>query len=156
MKKNLNKWINESFKCKTRQGSNKSNHYEIRWKFERIHICRNQEIIIITYWKKNISSTKFLNKLLSRHSSLLIIHGQLIKYSLKIKEAIRKGILRNFAKFTGKHLCLRPTTLSKKSLWHGCFPVNFTKFPRTPFLQNTSQRLLLKSLWRMDILFSLH
>ena len=76
---------------------------------------------------------------------------------------VRKGILRNFAKFTGKHLCqslffnqtaglrpatllkkrLWPATLLKKRLWHRCFPVNFIKFLRTPFLQNTSGRLLL-------------
>ena len=67
----------------------------------------------------------------------------------------KKGLVRNFAKFTGKHLCqrlffnkvtgLRPVTLLKKSLWHRCFPVNFTKFLRTAFLQNTSRRLLLNS-----------
>ena len=38
---------------------------------------------------------------------------------------------------------LRPATLLKKKLWHRCFPVNFVKFPRTPFLQNISERLLL-------------
>ena len=64
-----------------------------------------------------------------------------------------KGVLRNFTKFRGKHLCqslifnkvagLRPTTLLKKRLWHRCFPVNFVKFLRTTFLQNTSRRLLL-------------
>ena len=32
----------------------------------------------------------------------------------------------------------RLATLLKKSLWHRCFPVNFAKFLRTPFLQNTS------------------
>ena len=62
------------------------------------------------------------------------------------------GVLRNFTKFTGKHLCQRllfkktpetPETLLKKSLWHRRFPVNFAKFLRTPFLQNTSGRLLL-------------
>ena len=31
----------------------------------------------------------------------------------------------------------------KKRLWHRCVPVNFAKFLRTPFLQNTSRRLLL-------------
>ena len=55
----------------------------------------------------------------------------------------KKGVLRNFAKFTGKHLCQslfliklqasRPPTLSKKRLWHRCFPVNFAKFLRSPF-----------------------
>ena len=57
--------------------------------------------------------------------------------------SVKKGVLRNFAKFTGKHLCLRlffnkvaglrPATL-KKSLWHRCFPVNFAKFLGTPFI----------------------
>ena len=32
----------------------------------------------------------------------------------------------------------RPATLLKKRLWHRCFPVNFAKFLRIPFLQNTS------------------
>ena len=36
-----------------------------------------------------------------------------------------------------------PATLLKKILWHRCFPTNFVKFLRTPFLQNTSGRLLL-------------
>ena len=35
-------------------------------------------------------------------------------------------------------------TLLKKRLWHRCFPVNFVKLLRTPFLQNTSGRLLLR------------
>ena len=43
----------------------------------------------------------------------------------------KKGVLKNVAKFTGKHLCqsllfnkvavLMPTTLLKKRLWHRCF-----------------------------------
>ena len=57
----------------------------------------------------------------------------------------RKGVLKNFAKFTGKHLCqslffnkvtgLRPATLLKKRLWHRRFLANFARFPRTPFSQ---------------------
>ena len=38
---------------------------------------------------------------------------------------------------------LRPATLLKKRLWHRCFPMNFAKFLRTIFLQNTSGQLLL-------------
>ena len=38
----------------------------------------------------------------------------------------------------------RPATLFKKRLWRKCFPVNFAKFLRTTFLQNTSGRLTLK------------
>ena len=36
-----------------------------------------------------------------------------------------------------------PATLLKKILWHRCFPVNFAKFLRSSFSQNTSGRLLL-------------
>ena len=32
-------------------------------------------------------------------------------------------------------LGLRRATLLKKRLWHRCFPVNFAKFLRTPFLK---------------------
>ena len=45
----------------------------------------------------------------------------------------KKGVYRNFAKFTGKHQILWRTFL-KKRLWHGGFPVNFAEFRRTPFL----------------------
>ena len=38
---------------------------------------------------------------------------------------------------------LGPATLLKKRLWYRCFPVNFPKFIRTSFLQNTPGRLLL-------------
>ena len=57
--------------------------------------------------------------------------------------SMKKGVLRIFAKFTGKQLCQslffnkvagpRPATLLKKRLWHRCFPVNFTKFLRSSF-----------------------
>ena len=66
--------------------------------------------------------------------------------------SIKKSILENSAKFSGKHLYqslffnkvkgLSPATLLKKRLWHRCFPVNFVKFLRTAFLENTSQLLL--------------
>ena len=64
--------------------------------------------------------------------------------------SVRIGVLRNFAKFTRKHLCQShffnkvadlQATLLKKWLWHRCFPVNFAEFLRTPFLQNTGRVL---------------
>ena len=66
----------------------------------------------------------------------------------------KEGVFRNFAKFTGKHPCkslflnkvsaLKPATSLKKRLWHKCFPVNFAKFLRTPFLTEHLRRLLLE------------
>ena len=64
------------------------------------------------------------------------------------------------AKFTGKHLCqslllnkvavLRPASLSKKRLWHRCFPVNFAIFLGKRSLQDTSERQRLKRVIRND------
>ena len=62
----------------------------------------------------------------------------------------KKGVLRNFTKFTGKHLCQslffnKVTGLGlKKRFWHRCFPVDFAKFLRIPLVQNFYGRLLLK------------
>ena len=59
----------------------------------------------------------------------------------------KKGILRNFANFTGQHLyqgllfikvaSLRPVTLLKMRLWHRCFPVDFAKFLKNTFCYRT-------------------
>ena len=80
-----------------------------------------------------------------------------------ISEVATGGVLRNFTKLTGKHLCqslwgaqsLRPATLLKKRLWHMCFPVNFAKFLRTPFLQNISGRLLLSFEYKLFEIFAI-
>ena len=55
--------------------------------------------------------------------------------------------LRNFAKFTEKHLCqrlffnkvtgLRAATLLKMSFWHKCFLVILQNFQEHLFLENT-------------------
>ena len=60
----------------------------------------------------------------------------------------KKDVLRNFTKFTGKHLCQslffnKVAGLLKKRLWQRYFPVNFVKFPRTPFLTKHLWWLLL-------------
>ena len=57
----------------------------------------------------------------------------------------KKAVLRNFKKCTGKHLC-QSLFLNKATslrLWHRCFPVNFVKFLRTPFLKEHLWWLLL-------------
>ena len=61
----------------------------------------------------------------------------------------QKGVLKNFAKFTGKHLYqslffnkvvgLRPAALLKRRLWRRCFPVNFAKFLKTPLVAASSK-----------------
>ena len=61
--------------------------------------------------------------------------------------------MRVIQKFTGKHLCqslsfnkvagMRPTSLLKKKLCYGSFPVNFAKFLRTLFIIEHLWSLLL-------------
>ena len=46
----------------------------------------------------------------------------------------KKGVMRNFAEFTRKHLHRNP---------FGVFLVKFAKFVRIPFFQNSTGRLLL-------------
>ena len=47
----------------------------------------------------------------------------------------KKGVLKNFVQFTGKHLC-QSLFFNKEK----CFSVNLAKFLRTPFLRTTSGR----------------
>ena len=79
--------------------------------------------------------------LFQEHQKETKIH-QIIRSSHR-RCSIKKGILNNFTKFTGKHLCqglflhkiagLRPAALLKKRLLHRFFPTNFVKFLRTSF-----------------------
>ena len=73
------------------------------------------------------------------------------------KKSIKKGVLKNFATFTGKDLyqslffskiasCLRPATLLKKRFWNMCSPVSFTKFSRTLFTEHVWWLLLFRFL----------
>ena len=56
--------------------------------------------------------------------------------------------------FRSSHQRCSTATLFKKRLWHRCFSVNFVKFLRKPFSQNTSGRLLLYVLKKILILHS--
>ena len=107
-----------------------------------------------------ISSKRFYHRYLTWFSVRL--WATMIVFAITIQMTItsshqrcsaRESVLRNFAKFRGKHLCQvlffnkvagpNPATLFKKRLWHRCFPLNFAKILRIPFSQNASGRLLL-------------
>ena len=53
---------------------------------------------------------------------------------------MKKVVLTNFSKFTGKHMC---QSLFFKRLYYRFFTVNFPKFVGPLYLQNTVGRLLL-------------
>ena len=60
---------------------------------------------------------------------------------------IIKRVLKNFARFTGKHLhwklFLNKVAILKKRLWHKCFPVDFAQILRTPYSHRSLGRQLL-------------
>ena len=86
----------------------------------------------------------------------LNINKSRVTGSSHLRCSVRKDLLRNFSKLTGKCLCQsiflidlsrpEPATLLKKRFLHRYFPVNFAKFLRTPFLLNTSGQMLLSKL----------
>ena len=98
-----------------------------------------------------------------KHNQALLGLRDLFLTYFAVAATMKKGFLRNFTKFTGKHLCqsiffnkvagLRAATLLKKRPWHRCLPVNFAKFLRTPFLHYTSGRLLVNLLLSADMMF---
>ena len=56
-----------------------------------------------------------------------------------------KKVFLEISQNSQENICARDLKKNlKKNLWHRCFPVNFAKFLRTPFLQSTSGRLLLE------------
>ena len=64
-----------------------------------------------------------------------------------------KGVLKNFANFTGKRLSWSVFLITfvknfvTQRLQHRRFPLKFAKFLRTPILKNIYERLLLYMRW---------
>ena len=91
---------------------------------------------------KKLFDSTFLKKYRNSHRRCRSSHQ---RYS------VRKGVLKNFANFTGKQLCwslflwcCRPPACKFfiKRLQHKYFPVKFAKLLRTPILKNICKRLL--------------
>ena len=95
---------------------------------------------MLTIPMKNTCSDRYCRHIFSR-----------VRSSLRPEVFYKKGALKNIAKFTGKHLCQSLFLHNIPGLRHRCFPVNFAKFLRTPFLQNTTWRLLLKTVNLWDL-----
>ena len=69
----------------------------------------------------------------------------------------QKGVLENFAKFTGKHLLqslffagLGPAILLKIRLWRKCFPVSLTKVFKNTFSYRTPPVAASEFQWTSD------
>ena len=73
------------------------------------------------------------------------------------KVFLGKGVMKIFFKFTGEHPCRSVISIKLQSnfieitLPHGCSPVNSLHIFRTPFLKNTSKRLLPIHTWKLQV-----
>ena len=131
------------------------------------------EIAGLTPILKNICQTLLLHCTHTTHwylSVLLYIQHIFPHHHCYYSEAfvwrcsIKKGVLRNFPKLTGKHLCqslffnkvagLRPASLLKKRRWHRCVLVNFAKHLGTRFFKEHLRWLLLAFDNISDVCFS--
>ena len=85
------------------------------------------------------------------HSALSSRTVETVVRSCSVKKAFLK-ISQNSQENTCDRVSFlikeRVSFLSKKRLWHRCFPANFANFLRTPYLQNTSAQLLLNVIYR--------
>ena len=89
------------------------------------------------------------------------LHNNHLPYIYSKQKQSPGGVLKNFAKFTGKYQCQSLFLIKLQSLgpdikrpWDRCFPVNFAKFLRTSFLTEHLQRLLLSKM-RLALQFSI-
>ena len=69
--------------------------------------------------------------------------------SIRPEVFLRKGVLKTCSKFTGEHPCRSAISIKllcnfiEITLQHGCSPVNLLHIFITPFVKNTSGRMLL-------------
>ena len=134
--------------------------------FVFIHITSVVKALHIFIARKRVSASRSLTELCFHRFLHFAMFSYCCKFSIldaygrstRPEMFCKKGVLGNFAEFTGKRLCLsllfdkfaglRPLTLLKKRFWHGCFPVKFAKFLRTPFLTEHLRWLfLLRESW---------
>ena len=100
-------------------------------KCKKIYICRRP----LKFWLQNIRNYNLQqNRRFLQHTSRIIY---LVRSSHQ-RCSVKKDVLRNFTKLTGKHMCqslffnkvsgLRAATLFKKRFWHRCFRLNLLNF----------------------------
>ena len=144
---------------------------DIHWSFEASSL---KSMLFYLNLKFLFSLKLHFFGLITCHNIIVVVHAWLekqffvhtrntnrrINRSSHQRCSIKKGVLKNFAAFTGTPVPLlffnkvagltatgrTASTLFKKRLWHRCFLANFAKFVRTPFLQNTYGRLFLYKL----------
>ena len=144
-----------SYRCKhvSRYCCNKLLNAQLDNALSLIAILNFNYFSILKFWLSNVVLAYQIRHI-NFAKGLAIIRATLAKVRRSRPDVLhKKGVLKNFTKFTGKHLCQsfffnkvagRPAALLKKRPWHRCFPVNCVKILRTSFLIEKPWWLLLK------------
>ena len=105
-----------------------------------------------------LSTKHFPSALSVSFISFFIKARILLQFLSQASEAVTGGVFQEkvffeISQFSQGSTCARVSLQLKKEALDRCFPANFEKFLRTPFLQNTSWQRLLKC-WPFWICFA--
>ena len=126
----------------------------------RNHSNANNEGVLVLSWIKRVrifQNKKVVHLFIPNSANFLYQTNQWTCYYKLIEAVVRrcsvKKVFLEISQNSQENTCVRvsfliklqaaPATLLKKRLWHRCFPVNFAKFLRTPFLKEHLRWLLL-------------
>ena len=111
------------------------------------NLVNYKEIMFPCYSSLSIKVIWVYYLLSVNHYKFIIIHLNFpnnLKYRSSHRRcSVRKGVLKNFAKFTRKNLCQACNFIKKETLVQ-VFRVSFLNFLKTPSLYNTSGRCFWK------------
>ena len=130
-------------------------------KSRKLVICGNCPYHISSFSHANWPLASLLNLFQNWHKKMREKFYTIAPLSLRKREAVVqscyiKQVFLKISQNSQENICARAlfliklqatlASLLKKRLWHKCFPVNFAKFLRTPFLQNTSSGCFCKEI----------
>ena len=99
-------------------------------------------------WLSAVCPSRFCMYFCFCQKSRLFMHVKQWRYRSSQWRCSVKKLFLEISQNSQENSCARVSFLiklqpwGKKRLWHRCFPLNFSKFLRTPLLQNTSGWLL--------------
>ena len=143
-----------------------SEHVNIHAKRQNFNRASNFVSVLTLYYPEHLSSRqKHTSEELPVVTLKCLLFFQKGKNKKKIippeaiarRCSVNKVVLKSFTKFTGKHSCqsLSFNKFTDLRLWHKCFPVNFVKIWRRPFLKKISRGCFYSSSV-LDTLETLH
>ena len=105
---------------------------------KKVIILRKVQATNQDFRSTSLQTFRFENEEKKKSGNEAVVCSQSFLKSSRSQIFFKKCAVKNFANFTGKHVCI------KKRLQHRCFPVKFAKFLRPSFFTEHLRCLLLK------------